>query len=158
MKWMNIFSVLLLVLALLLVAGCNTVQNNGGTQSAGTTPAPGSSGAPSGVTGAGSLVPSPTDVIPDYNMVIINVGEKDYLGSIPVIFQGGMGQIHVTKITATIYRSDGTQDTGMIGTKKGDEIDLMGTKQTDRVVVFVSMDNGQTYKTNDVTSPYRTRG
>ena len=69
-------------------------------------------------------------------MVTVNVGEKDYLGTVPVIFQGGMGQIHVTKITTTIYRSDGTQETEPIGANKGDEADLKGTKLTDRVVVL----------------------
>ena len=143
---------------LLAAAGCTGVPNTGGSPSAGTSnPAPGSSGNPGG-SGAGNLVPSPTDVVPSYNMVTVDVGEKDYLGTIPVIFQGGMGQIHVTKIMATIYRSDGTQDTYPIGANKGDEADLKGTKLTDRVVVYVSMDNGQTYKTNDELSEYRTRG
>ena len=158
MKLMNIIPVFLLVIALLAAAGCTSTQTNGGNQVTGT-PAPqdGQQGGQSGVTGAGNLVTSPTDAIPGYNMVTVDVGEKDYLGTIPVIFQGGMGQIHVSKISATIYRSDGTQETAQIGIKKGDEVDFMGTKQTDRVVVYVYMDNGETYKTNDVLVPYRTR-
>jgi len=158
MRLVSIVAVFILACALLAAAGCTGTQNTGG-QGAGTSnAASGSPGGQSGVTGAGNLVPSPTDVIPSYNMVTVNVGEKDYLGTIPVIFQGGMGQIHVTKITATIYRSDGTQETDPIGANKGDEADLRGTKLTDRVVVYVSMDNGQTYKTNDILSEYRTRG
>jgi len=87
-----------------------------------------------------------------------DVGEKDYLGNIPVIFQGGMGQIHVKKIDVTLYRSDGASPiTTTMGIKKGDQVELAGTKQTDRVVVRVSMDNGQSYTINDVMSPYRTR-
>jgi hypothetical protein len=90
-------------------------------------------------------------------MVTVDVGEKDYLGTIPVIFQGGMGQVHVKKIDVTLYRSDGQTKTYTIGTKKGDYAELEGTKQTDRVVVIVSMDNGQKYTTNDALSAYRTR-
>jgi hypothetical protein len=90
-------------------------------------------------------------------MVMADVGEKDYLGNIPVIFQGGMGQIHVKKIDVTLYRADGQVKTVSMGIKKGDQVELEGTKQTDRVVVYVSMDNGDRYKINDVLSPYRTR-
>jgi len=57
----------------------------------------------------------------------------------------------------TLYRSDGQVKTATIGTKKGDQAELEGTKQTDRVVVRVSMDNGQSYTIKDVLSPYRTR-
>jgi hypothetical protein len=103
------------------------------------------------------MVTSPTDPIPPEYLVILDVGEKDYLGKIPVIFQGGRGQIHVTRIDVTLTRSDGQVKTDIIGTKKGDERELEGTKQTDRVEVWVSMNNGQRYKTNDVLSPYRTR-
>jgi hypothetical protein len=99
----------------------------------------------------------PTDAVPEYNFVKADVGEKDYLGNIPVIFQGGMGQIHVKKIDVTLYRSDGQVKTATIGIKKGDQVELEGTKQTDRVVVRVSMDNGDSYTINDVLSPYRTR-
>jgi hypothetical protein len=102
-------------------------------------------------------VPSATDVIPDQNAVRVDVGEKDYLGSIPVIFQGGMGQIHVKKIEVTLYRSDGQVQNAVVGINKGDEADLQGTKQNDRVVVYITFDNGQRLKTNDVISAYRTR-
>ncbi len=106
---------------------------------------------------SGTLVVSPTDAVPDFNMVLVDVSEKDYLGNIPVIFQGGMGQIHVKKIDVTLYRSDGQVKSMTLGIKKGDQVELEGTKQTDRVVVYVSMDNGDRYKINDVLSPYRTR-
>jgi hypothetical protein len=159
MKLVNILSVFILVIALLTVAGCTSTPANGGTPtSAGTSnPATGTTSSPNGVTGAGNLVTSPTDTVADYNMVTIDVGEKDYLGSIPVIFQGGMGQIHVTKIDVTLYRADGQTTTSSLGIKKGDELDLQGTKQTDRVVVYVTFDNGQRLKTNDAMSAYRTR-
>ena len=144
-------SLVFLICIALAIAGCT------GTQ---TTPAASPTGTatgPSGSSAAGNLVVSPTDALPDSSVVTIDVGEKDYLGNIPVIFQGGMGQIQVKKIDVTLYRSDGQVRSYTIGTKKGDEADLEGTKQTDRVVVYVSMNSGQRYKTNDALSPYRTR-
>ena len=146
-------SLVLLICAALAFAGCT------GTQT--TTPAVPATSTGTGSTASsspvGNLVVSPTDIIPDYNMVTVDVGEKDYLGKIPVIFQGGTGQIHVKKIDVTLYRSDGQVKTATIGIKKGDMAELEGTKQTDRVVVRVSMDNGQSFTINDVLSPYRTR-
>jgi len=143
--------------ALIAFAGCT------GTQTSGTAPGqvPASSGASAGAgtgSGAVSLVPQPTDTIPSYNSVTIAVQDKDYLGNVQVGFDGGLGQVHVTKITATIYRADGLTKTYTIGSNKGDEASLEGTKQTDRVTVDVTMDNGQTYRVADQLSPYRTRG
>ncbi len=73
----------------------------------------------------------PTDAIPAYNQVTIDVGEKDYLGIIPVIFQGGLGQIHVKNIDVKLTRIDGTVQTASLGIKKGDEVDLQGTGDPD---------------------------
>lgn len=105
-----------------------------------------------------ALVPGPTDAVPDYNAVTVDVGEKDYLGNIPVIFQGGKGQIHVKKIDVKLIRADGQIQTENLGRNKGDDVELQGTKQTDRVEVTVTMDNGQTYKIVDTLRAYRTRG
>lgn len=147
MQYRTTFFLIILVCSAAILAGC--------------TGAPGSSGPVTGSSTSSSsgsnLVPSPTDKVPDQNAVTIDIGEKDYLGSIPVIFQGGMGQVHVKKIEVTVYRSDGQTKTALVGTSKGDEADLEGTKQTDRVVVFVTFDNGDRLKTNDVLSAYRTR-
>ena len=140
----------------LFFAGCTAPQS--GTPSGSPSTNAGPTGGQSGVSAAQNLVVSATDVVPDYDMVKVDVGEKDYLGSIPVIFQGGMGQIHVTKIDVTLYRADGQEISSTLGTNKGDEADLQGTKQTDRVVVYVTIDNGQRLKTNDALSAYRTRG
>jgi hypothetical protein len=145
----NTIAVILLLCTIIAFTGCTGTP---GTPD-GTSSVSGTGSATSG----GSLVPSPTDVIPDYNMVKVDIGEKDYLGNIPVIFQGGMGQIHVKNIDVTLYRADGQIRKAAIGANKGDEVELEGTKETDRVVVFITMDNGQTYKTNDVLSEYRTR-
>jgi hypothetical protein len=145
-------SVVILLFAAIVLAGCTGTQSSSGT---GTSTTGSYAGSPSV---ADSLVPSPTDVVPAPDAVTVDVGEKDYLGSIPVIFQGGMGQIHVVKIEATLYRSDGQVNTVTIDNNKGAEADLAGTKQNDRVVVYITFDNGERLKTNDVISVYRTRG
>ena len=145
-----ILSLVLLICAGIAIAGCT------GTQSSPASPATGlGTGSSGSSVPSGGLAVSPTDTVPDYNMVTVDVGEKDYLGNIPVIFQGGMGQIHVKKIDVTLYRSDGQVRTATIGVKKGDQVELEGTKQTDRVVVVVSMDTGKSYTINDVQSLYR---
>ncbi|MDO9036329.1 MAG: hypothetical protein Q7U51_14155 [Methanoregula sp.] len=152
MQYRATISLIILICAALAIAGCT------GTQNTPAAPAAGSGTVPAGNSASAvNLVVSPVDAVPDYNFVMADVGEKDYLGNIPVIFQGGMGQIHVKKIEVTLYRADGQVKTATIGTKKGDLVELEGTKQTDRVVVRVSMDNGQSYTINDVLSPYRTR-
>jgi len=151
MQYRVTLSIIILICATLVIAGCTGTQNPSAAPAAG-------SGTGSSGSSAGNMVVSPTDAVPDYNFVMADVGEKDYLGNIPVIFQGGMGQIHVKKIDVTLYRSDGASPiTTTMGIKKGDQVELAGTKQTDRVVVRVSMDNGQSYTINDVMSPYRTR-
>jgi hypothetical protein len=104
---------------------------------------------------AGTLTTEPTSVVPSYNYVVVDVGVKDYLGNSEVIYQGGEGQIHVKKITAKMTRADGQTQTVPLENKKGYTVELEGTKQTDRVEVWVSMDNGETYKINDVLLDYR---
>jgi hypothetical protein len=147
MQYRTIFFLIILVCAAVIFAGCTGTPGSSGSVT----------GSSTGSSSGNNLVPSPTEKVPDQNAVTIDVGEKDYLGSIPVIFQGGMGQVHVKKIEVTVYRADGQTKTALVGTSKGDEANLEGTKQTDRVVVYVTFDNGDRLKTNDVVSAYRTR-
>jgi hypothetical protein len=155
MQYRVTLSVIFLICAALAIAGCTSTSNT--PVAPAVSPAVSDTSSTSTQASTGSLVVTTTDSVPDYNMVMADVGEKDYLGNIPVIFQGGMGQIHVKKIDVTLYRADGQVKTVSMGIKKGDQVELEGTKQTDRVVVYVSMDNGDRYKINDVLSPYRTR-
>jgi hypothetical protein len=143
---------ILLICVAIALAGCSGTQNSTST----VTPQPGSGSGtcPPG----GCLLPSPTDVLPRDLGVTVTVNPKDYLGIIAVTFDGGMGMVHVTKIDVKLTLADGTVQTSVLGNKKGDELDLQGTKQTDRVEVTVSMDNGNTYKVFDGLLPYRTRG
>jgi hypothetical protein len=157
MKHRVIVPVLFLCI-LIALAGCTSPQ---GTPPSGTGSA---AGTPAG-TGGASLVPGPTDTMPDYSAVTVDVGEKDYLGKIPVIFQGGKGQINTKKIDVKLTRADGSVQTATVGTNKGDETELQGTRgsgsergQADRVEVWVTMNSGQTYKIVDVLREYRSRG
>jgi hypothetical protein len=92
--------------------------------------------------------------MPENIAVTITVQPKVYDGTIPVVFNGGKEQNLIEAIDVTLYRSDGQVVTATIGTNTGDTAVLQGSKQTDRVVVDVTMANGQTYKVADVLSPY----
>jgi len=108
--------------------------------------------------GNSNFVTSPTDVIPDNNAVKVTVQEKVYDGKIPVVFNGGKGQNLVKSIEVTLYTSDGQVKKTNLGINKDDTISLQGTKDPnnpDRVVVYVSEMNGETYKVADVLSTYR---
>ncbi|MGD1004084.1 MAG: hypothetical protein ABR887_01535 [Methanoregulaceae archaeon] len=149
----NIPLILLICVAVAL-AGCSGTQNSTSTSTVTPQPGSGSDTCPPG----GCLVPSPTDVLLPNLGVTVTVNPKDYAGIIAVTFDGGMGMAHVTTINVKFTRADGTVQTVPLGNKKGDEVDLQGTKQTDRVEVTVSMDNGHAYKVFDGLLPYRTRG
>jgi hypothetical protein len=142
----------ILVCLAVIFAGCTGTPGTSGSSGA-ASPSGGS-----GASGQNNLVTTGTDTLPSQNMVTATVGEKDYLGKIPVTFDGGTGQIHVKTIEVTLYRADGQTKTAAIKPNKGDYVELEGTKQTDRVVVYMTFDNGDRKKTNDVLSPYRTRG
>ena len=144
---------IVLLCSALAIAGCTGTP----ASPAATTPASGTpSGSGTSPASSGALLTTvPTDIVPGTNQVTVDVGVKDYLGNIEVIYQGGMGQIHVKKISAKITRADGKTQTVLLDNKKGFTVELEGTKQTDRVEIWVDMDNGQTYKTNDVLREYR---
>jgi hypothetical protein len=148
------------ILVVVLIAACGCT----GTQTA---PPPGT--APPAATqaqqGGTALIPGPTDAVPEFTTVTVDVGEKEFDGTIPVIFRGGKGLVHTKKIDVKMTRNDGSVQTATVGTKVGDEVILQGTRgepglrgQADRVEVWVTMDSGQTYKVADVLREYRTRG
>jgi hypothetical protein len=144
---------MMLLCSALAMAGCTGIPASPGAtptgpgSTAGTGTIPASSGA--------VLTVVPTDIVPSYNYVKVDVGVKDYLGNSEVIYQGGEGQIHVKKITAKMTRADGQTQTESMENKKGYTVELLGTKQVDRVEVWVTMDNGETYKINDELLEYR---
>jgi hypothetical protein len=146
----------------MITAGCTGIK----TSPAGTTPGSGTTGSPSGSgTPSGTLTTLPTDALPAENFVTVDVSEKDYLGIITVTFQGGMGMNSIKKVDVTLTRADGSTQTAKIGTKKGDQVELQGTRgsgsergPSDRVEVWVTTNQVQTYKIVDVLREYRSRG
>jgi len=155
MKASTFIGVIFLISCAVAVAGCTSSQSTATT---------GSTGA-SGTSSSAGLATSPTDVMPANIAVTVTVGEKNYLGKIPVTFDGGQGQVNVKKIDITMTRADGSTQTATVGSNKGDVFTLDGTRgsgsqtgQADRVQVSVTMNNGQTYKIADVLREYRTRG
>lgn len=137
----------------LALAGCTGTQNPPAGPQA-TVPA-GTQTAPATSAGA-DLVVSPTDSIIEANRVNVNV-EKDYLGNVIVTFQGGSGLQLVNRIDVTLNRADGLVKTADVGIRVDDTATLEGTKNTDRVMVYVTMKDGKRYKIVDTLVPYRAR-
>ena len=93
---------ILLICAAIAITGCM------GTQNPPVTPTPASGTSTTTSPTGGSLVPSPTDVMPANSAVSVTVGEKEYTGNIPVTFDGGKGQINVQRIDVKLTRFDGS--------------------------------------------------
>ncbi|NMB78675.1 MAG: hypothetical protein GYA23_06220 [Methanomicrobiales archaeon] len=104
-----------------------------------------------------SLVPGPTQVVPDYESVSITV-DRNTISESPTItttFNGGKGLGMVQTMTVTLIRSDCQQDVQVredpgIGTS----VTQMGTTGTDRVVVSVVMTSGDPYTVIDGLYPF----
>jgi hypothetical protein len=152
-----VLSIVILFCAVLAIAGCTSTP----TVAPAATQAPVASAAPPGTVVAASsgasLVPSPTDVVIASRALNLNI-EKDYLGNVIVTFQGGSGNGHVKSFDVTVNRADGQVSNGNLGVNIGDVLKLAGTKDTDRVIVVASMDDGKTYKVRDELSKFRTIG
>jgi hypothetical protein len=159
----RIWAIIIIILCgAIITAGCTGIK----TSPSATTPGSGTTGSPSGSGAtAGTLTPGPTDALPPENVVTVDVSEKDYLGIITVTFQGGLGMNSIKKVDVKLTRADGSTQEATVGTKKGDEVELQGTRGTgsergpsDRVEVWVTTNQVQTYKIVDVLREYRSRG
>jgi hypothetical protein len=153
MQIKTIFLITGLLCVLLAIAGCTGTQKSPvvtqvtvppGTQTASPTQA------------GPDLAVSPTDNIIEANKVNVNV-EKDYLGNVIVTFQGGNGLQQVNKIDVTLNRADGVMKTSDVGIRVGDSVTLEGTKNTDRVMVYVTMKDGKRYKVVDSLMAFKPR-
>jgi hypothetical protein len=127
----------LLAALMLLLAGCTTLP-------------PG--GSPTVTT------PEPTQTLPPGKDVTIQVNQKDPIyATITVIFAGGEGQIAVTDIMVRVTRPDGDVTVKHLRPVKGDEVVFQGSRETDRLEAWVTLNTGVTYKTLDNLVPFRTR-
>lgn len=103
--------------------------------------------------------PEPTVTMPPGQSVTIQVNEKDPIdATITVIFSGGGGQIATKDILVRVTRADGEVIIKHLAAEKGDTVEIQGTKDTDRIEVYVTLNTGVTYKVIDQLLPYRTRG
>lgn len=103
--------------------------------------------------------PGPTMTLPPGQSVVIQVNEKDTsYATISVVFSGGEAQVATKDILVRVTRPDGEVLIGHLRPVKGDELVLQGSRDTDRIEVFVTLNSGVTYKVIDRLLPYRTRG
>jgi hypothetical protein len=142
-----------LLCVLLAIAGCTGTQNTP-VVTQGTVPAVTQTA--SATVAGPDLEVSPTDSIIEAYKVNFNI-EKDHLGNIIVEFQGGSGLKQVNKIDVTLNRADGQVINNEVGITMGDTVTLEGTKNTDRVMVYVTMKDGKRYKIIDSLVPFKTR-
>lgn len=102
--------------------------------------------------------PEPTETLPSGQGVTLQVDQKDPIyDTITVVFAGGEGQIAVTNIIVKVTLSDGKTETKQLQPIKGEEVRFQGTRGTDRVEAWVTLNTGKTYKTVDTLLPHRTR-
>lgn len=105
-----------------------------------------------------SFVPEPTDVMPPTYLVTVQVVKNTISTdpSITVTYEGGQGLAFTSSMTAQAIRSDMTVDQETLASPRmGSEIVLSGTTGTDRVLVYVTMANGVTYKVFDKDMPFQ---
>ncbi len=159
MKISTILVIAMLLLTSILAAGCTQPQPTAPTPTPTLerpiTPMPVETPVPG--TPACSLVPGPTQVVPDYESVSITV-DRNTISEDPTItttFNGGLGLGMVQTMTVTLIRSDCVMDTQTrddpgIGTS----VTQMGTTGTDRVKVDVVMTSGEPYTVIDQLYPF----
>jgi len=109
-------------------------------------------------TPAVSLVPEPTDVMPPTYAVTVQVVKNTIATdpSITVTYEGGQGLAFTQSMTAEVIRSDGIVEQQTVQSPQmGSEILLSGTTGTDRVIVYVTIANGVTYRVFDKDMPFQ---
>jgi hypothetical protein len=104
-----------------------------------------------------SLVPGPTQAVPDYESVSVTV-DRNTVSENPTIttrFNGGKGLGMVESMTVTVIRSDCVQEQQVRkNPPMGTSMVLMGTTATDRVIATLVMTSGETYTVIDQDYPF----
>jgi len=96
-----------------------------------------------------SLVPGPTQALPNNQVLLFQVDKDSISGAVNVIVTGPSRNV-VEDIEVRLTRSDGQVDISHIKpSQKVDEITIPGTKQTDRIEITVRFYSGDTYKVID---------
>jgi len=109
---------------------------------------------------ASSLVPSPTDVLPESQSVSVSVEKAGtYSTTIMTSFNGGKGLMAVARMDVRVTKPDGTVVTdGIDKPVMGSIVEIEGTKGSDRTEVILTMKSGSVVKIYDQLVPYKTRG
>ncbi len=137
-------------IALVMVAGCTTpVEPDTTPETTAPTATP---------TVLPDLRPQPTDVVPLYQQVSIQISKNTVATDpwISEVFAGGGGQSYVVSMQATVIRSDGGIETE-IAQSPGIQTTLMfaGTTRDDRAIVNVTYTDGMTYTVKDELVPFQ---
>jgi hypothetical protein len=110
-------------------------------------------------TPACSLVPGPTQQVPEYESVDVTI-ERNSISADPTIsavFNGGQGLGMVQLMNVTVIRSDCiTENDARKYPVMGETVTLMGTTRTDRVIVVMTMTSGDQYTIIDGLYPFST--
>ena len=104
-----------------------------------------------------SLVPGPTQIVPEYESVSVTVNRNTITENptIAIAFNGGLGLGMVTQMNVTIIRSDCVREQQNRNNPiMGDTVTLMGTTLTDRVIVAMTMTSGSQYTIIDKDYPF----
>jgi hypothetical protein len=141
----------ILLLALVLAAGCTLPQGGGVTPTPTTVRATMTSPTP-----VVTVPPGPVVTPPPQYAIAIQVTRNPSTANpyITVAFRGGNGQFILQQLTVTVARSDGLviqeviPETGNGQYAIGDSVNIMGTTGTDEVVVVATL-NGVDYKIYD---------
>ena len=137
-------------IALLMVAGCTTPMEPDTTPDT-TLPTATPTVPP-------DLRPEPTDVVPLYQQVSIQISKNTVATDpwISVVFAGGGGQSYVVSMQATVIRSDGGIKTEIAQSPGiGTTLMFTGTTRDDRAIVNVTYTDGMTYTVKDELVPFQ---
>jgi len=104
-----------------------------------------------------SLVPGPTQQVPEYESVDVTVERNSITAdpTISAVFNGGQGLGMVQLMNVTVIRSDCiTENDARNHPGMGETVTLMGTTKTDRVIVVMTMTSGDQYTIIDGLYPF----
>ena len=108
--------------------------------------------------GAASMVPGPTQSMPEATNVLITADKDVITGDITVQIAGGPGRSVIKEVRGTVYSSDGQTHTGTIDPAlRSEDVVIPGSKGTDRVVVTVLLFSGEQYVVMDQLMEFRAR-
>ncbi|HII75889.1 MAG TPA: hypothetical protein HA264_02330 [Methanolinea sp.] len=158
-----IFFVVLCALAGLLVLGAGCTQPSTGPATQVQTPVP-TTAQPTASPTVATPVATPTlgyieGPLPAQYMVDVQVDRNTVAitPSIIATYRGGKGTNFVYSVDVTVTRSDGQVITKSLERPQvNQQVEIEGTRGTDRVEVFVNLVNGERYRIYDQSLAFRT--